>query len=57
MVNLVENESCYSIGRMLSKSIYLNKIKDSGILCVEIKFIDIQKNTKSEGNFMGFYSH
>jgi hypothetical protein len=43
-----------SIGRMFSKPNYLNKIEDSEILCVQIKFIDIQKNTKSEGNFMGF---
>ncbi len=42
---------------MLSNPIYLNKIEDNGILCVKIKFIDIQKNAKSEGNFMSFYWH
>ncbi len=44
-----------SIGRMLSKPIYLSKIKDNAILYVEIKFTSIQKKTKSEGNFMGFF--
>ncbi len=58
-----------SIGRMLSEPIYLSKIEDNVILCVEIKFTNIQRtpkvkatlwvfthiNTKSKGNFMGFY--
>ncbi len=39
-----------SIGGMLSKPIYLNKIEDTGISCEEIKLIDIQRNTKSEAN-------
>jgi hypothetical protein len=30
-----------STGGMLSKPIYLSKIEDSGISCVEIKFTDI----------------
>jgi hypothetical protein len=39
---------------MLSKPIYLNKIEDSGISCVEIKFIDIRRNTKSEANAINY---
>jgi len=37
-----------SIGGMLSKPIYLSKIEDSGILCVKLKFTNIQRNTKNE---------
>ncbi len=37
-----------STGGMLSKPIYLNKIEDSGILCVKLKFTSIRRNTKSE---------
>ena len=44
-----------STGGMLSKPIHLSKIEDSGISCVEIKFTDIRRNTKSEGSFLGLY--
>ena len=42
-----------STDEILSKPVNLSKIEENGILCVEIKFIDIQRNTKSEGNFLG----
>ena len=44
-----------STGVLLSTPINLSKIKESGISCVEIKFTDIRRNTKSEGNFLGLY--
>ncbi len=47
-MKVVNSTSGSSIGGMLSKPIYLSKIEDSGILCVEIKFTYIQNNTKSK---------
>jgi hypothetical protein len=44
-----------STGGMPSKPVHWSKIEESGISSVEIKFIDIRRNTKSEGSFLGLY--
>ena len=38
-----------------SKLSSLSVIEESGISSVEVKFVDIRKNTKSEGNFLDHY--
>lgn len=44
-----------STDEKLSTSINLSKIEVSGISCVEIKFTDMRRNAKSEGNLLALY--
>ena len=44
-----------STGEKLLTSKHLSKIEVSGISCVEIKFTDIRRKAKSEGNFLSLY--
>ena len=38
-----------------SKLFSLSVIEESGISSVEVKFVDIRKNTNCEGNFLDHY--
>ena len=44
-----------STDEKLLTSINLSKIEVSGISCVEIKFIDMRRKAKSEGNLLVLY--
>ena len=36
-----------------SKLVYLRLVEENGIPSVEVKFVDIGKNTSGEGDFLG----
>ena len=37
------------------RPIYLSTVEDSGIPGVEVKFVDIRRNTGGEGGYLGLY--
>ena len=44
-----------SIGELPSKLLGLGMTEENGILGVRVKSVDIEKNTSSEGDFLGHY--
>lgn len=40
---------------MLAREVYLSNAEESGILGVEVKFLDLKRKAKSVGNSLGIY--
>jgi hypothetical protein len=51
----LEVKSQGSTLELLSKLACLSYVEDSGIPNVEVKFVDIGRNTRSEGDYLGIY--